>query len=144
MTNEPTPEPKPLDAERLSGIARLLPFESCWQVRKLWADELLQHIAAQAAELAALRKDDDWQPIETAPKKDGWDSPKFRLWIPGRGEEVGRWDDESYSKKPRPFWNWNSHLGKRHTHENQPTHWRPLAKGPALAPTQAQGDETRG
>jgi hypothetical protein len=43
-----------LTEERLADIARLLPHESLWEVRKAWLGELLADRAAQQAEITRL------------------------------------------------------------------------------------------
>lgn len=70
-----------------------------------------------------------WEPIETAPK-----DKRIRLWVPigvGIGEEqLGKWDPDQCSNKPRPFWCWD-HSGITWQRANQPTHWQPTSAPPA-------------
>lgn len=65
----------------------------------------------------------EWQPIETAPKDK-------KIILACREVEIGRWDDDSFSKKPRPFWNRWSVFGVSRERANQPTHWMPLPELP--------------
>lgn len=66
----------------------------------------------------------DWQPIETAPK-----DRRIRLWAAG-AERHGRWDDDRYSKKPRPFWSFETVMGTTFQRTNQPTHWMECPEPP--------------
>lgn len=72
-----------------------------------------------------------WQPIETAPK----DGSKMLLWCPADGGRVaiGRWDDDRYSRRPRPYW---SLVGSRTTdsRNRQPTDWMLLPEPPEREP----------
>lgn len=73
----------------------------------------------------------DWQPIETAPK----DGTRVLLFINRTyGEKfiLGHWDDNKYSKNPRPYWTNDSQsaYGIVVTRENQPTHWIKIPEPP--------------
>lgn len=71
-----------------------------------------------------------WQPIETAPK----DGTRVLLFCPAQiGIVVGHWCNNSYHKKPRPYWtNDQENLwGVATTRGYQPTHWMPLPQPPA-------------
>ncbi len=71
------------------------------------------------------------QPIETAPK----DGTKILIW---RGDSssaevvIGRWDDDKYSQKPRPYWTGIDHYwrGVRWCREHAPTDWMPIPEPP--------------
>lgn len=73
------------------------------------------------------QRETGWQPIETAPK-DGDVFLHFPQWGPIRGH----WDDERYSKVPRPYWTHDREWlwGRRATRANPPTHWMPLPDHP--------------
>ena len=65
----------------------------------------------------------NWQPISTAPT----DGTRVLL-CKGQGiwrVVVGRYDDDSYATRPRPFWRYE---GRKVTlcRLNPPTHWMPL------------------
>jgi hypothetical protein len=74
----------------------------------------------------------DWQPIETAPKRNG--GPAIDLW-------AKRWDHETDKFEGRRFadfrWNGTRFIGPRRpdgsceTLDNwRPTHWQPLPEPP--------------
>ncbi len=69
----------------------------------------------------------EWQPIETAPK-----NADILLYCPRRGVVCGRWSDERYATKPKPYWTHDRErlFGVRETREDQPTHWMPLPEAP--------------
>jgi uncharacterized C2H2 Zn-finger protein len=70
-----------------------------------------------------------WRPIATAPK----DGTEVLLYCPKRGTTVrGRWSDERYANKPRPYWTHDRERiwGKLDTRADQPTHWMPLPPPP--------------
>ena len=72
----------------------------------------------------------EWRPIETAPM----DGTKVMLFIPGQhhGVTIGKWNEDKYSKKPRPYWTTDLELlwGKLTVRSNQPTHWMLLPAPP--------------
>lgn len=75
----------------------------------------------------------DWLPIETAPK----DAERIELWLPVRGDSPGRavfghWDRQQYNKRPQPYWTTDESmaLGISWARQRQPSHWRPMSKGP--------------
>jgi len=72
----------------------------------------------------------DWQPIETAPKH-----IDVLLLCPHRGVVRGRWQDDAYAQKPRPYWTNDRERiwGIRQTRDDQPTHWMPLPDPPKEA-----------
>lgn len=69
-----------------------------------------------------------WQPIETAPKdREIW------LWFPTmlRGHmTVGRWEDDRYAKKPKPYWAGSVRGRVNEYRDNPPTLWQPLPTQP--------------
>lgn len=69
-----------------------------------------------------------WQPIETAPR-----DRRLELWTPGQdgGSRLGRWDDDRYVKKPRPYWRFDGSMRSTQDRESQPTHWRLPSNGPS-------------
>ena len=74
----------------------------------------------------------DWRPIDTAPKT----GEPIVLWPPSRKGVItcGAWDDDRYSKRPRPFWNRLDQWRMGFARENPPTHWAPIPAGPEVAP----------
>ena len=74
----------------------------------------------------------EWQPMETAPRG----QTRSILYVPGYGVEIGRYNDDRYAKKPRPFWRWSYLFGVATQRANQPTAWMPLP-----APPEGEGDE---
>lgn len=80
-------------------------------------DELAAQLQELTAERDALKKADEWQPIETAPK-DGTQILAF--CDPLIGQMVLFWDT--------PYWREKANmLGLK----NEPTHWKPLHNPPA-------------
>lgn len=67
----------------------------------------------------------DWQPIETAPKE-----AYYLLLLANNRVEIGRWDDDRFAKKPKPFWAYSFLSSRRQQRENPPTHWMPLPTPP--------------
>lgn len=72
-----------------------------------------------------------WQPIETAPK----DGTRILLAGPEgpfKQPVVGRWDEDKYAAKPKPYWNNDRAgiFGIREIRTNQPTHWMPIHQMP--------------
>jgi len=68
-----------------------------------------------------------WRPIETAPR----DGTNVLLWMTAYGgrSRIGHFDDDRYSKKPRPFW--RSLLDDITTcRRGQPPCWQPLPEPP--------------
>jgi hypothetical protein len=69
----------------------------------------------------------NWQPIETAPK-----DRRILLYFPDLFSDVaiycGGWYDDSYNKRPRPYWSADceSWAGKNHLRAHPPTHWAEL------------------
>jgi hypothetical protein len=64
----------------------------------------------------------NWQPIKAAPK-DGTEVLLFNDW----GVYVGKWDDDTYCRTPRPFWHYqgmNDQVTVMRKHP--PTHWAPI------------------
>jgi hypothetical protein len=75
----------------------------------------------------------NWKPIATAqtyPERPGDGMPKLLLWYPGLGVETGRYVDDRFVKKPRPFWRRDSAFSTLGARNPQPTHWAPLPEGP--------------
>lgn len=68
-----------------------------------------------------------WQPIETAPK----DRP-ILLYTKLRGVVCGYWQDDKYSKNPRPYWSNDLErlFGRTSCRGDQPTHWMKLPEKP--------------
>jgi len=84
--------------------------------------------------IAALKP--TWQPIETAPR----DGSRMLLFFPPPNEyfkttvEVGRWNDDQYAKRPRPYFTGDMErtFGVSRYRDYQPTHWMPLPAPPVL------------
>lgn len=97
------------------------------------ADAMIaKFVASLPTSAQATAKVQQWQPIETAPKDNrillGWVVGIFT----GINCVIGRWNNDSYAKKPRPYW---THDLERlttvyGTRSNQPTHWMPLPEPP--------------
>lgn len=66
-----------------------------------------------------------WQPIETAPKGDNY----IRVWSWGR-ERHAQWNDDRYSKRPRPFWDMDG-MSVSSCRSHQPKFWMPTAAAPS-------------
>jgi hypothetical protein len=89
---------------------------------KIWNNQQTK-ITELESQVEALRKDAEWQPIETAPK----DGTRLLLIIDHgeHGDKIwtGLWAD-----------GWAVSYGKP---ENAPTHWKPLPQPPAIKGGQA-------
>jgi hypothetical protein len=94
----------------------------------VWAEDLADAIDAHLAEKAGARVD-GWMPIESAPK-DVCILVYPGIWV-GKVCSIAKWNDDRYSKKPRPYWERDDGLRASISHENPPTHWMPLPPGPA-------------
>lgn len=75
---------------------------------------------------------DDWQIIETAPKDKEillYRGDTFYEWAK---IVTGKWDDDRFSEKPRPYWtHYKKYLtGTTEVRKYQPTHWMPLPDPP--------------
>jgi len=74
----------------------------------------------------------NWQPIATAPL-----DQLILLYRPGSHYswtriDIGRFDDDHYAKKPRPFWrSMAGLLGITQMRDWKPSHWQPLPLPPA-------------
>ena len=78
---------------------------------------------ANARRDAAVAAAKVWRPIETAPK-DG-----SRVLLLRNGHIVcGRWNNDMYAPKPRPYWSHDQEriFGTVDARQCQPTHWQPL------------------
>lgn len=69
-----------------------------------------------------------WKPIETAPQ----DGTRILVWstIYGGKVVVARYDDDRFSRKPRPYWRIDAAYAINDSRRNQPTHWMELPKPP--------------
>lgn len=82
----------------------------------------------------------NWLPIETAPKN----GDKMLFLCPFFGViSGGKWSDDKYNKKSRPYWTHHgeSIWGKTYTRMHQPTHWMPLPATSPPAPSQANTEQ---
>lgn len=92
-----------------------------------FADDL--ETALKAEGFIPYATPDPWLPIDTAPKSEDWTKPhKIRLWMGGL-EVLGKWDDDAFANRPRPFWRADAH-DVTWNRNNQPTHWQPLSPPP--------------
>ncbi len=71
----------------------------------------------------------EWQPIESAPR-----DRRILLWSPTFGGRAigGRYDDDKYASKPRPYWTLDNEriCGVSTCRAQPPTHWQPLPEPP--------------
>ena len=66
-----------------------------------------------------------WQPIETAPK----DGTYILVFPPtfSNTASCARWNKDTYSKNPRPYWSRTDTSGRINvSRDNPPTHWMPV------------------
>jgi hypothetical protein len=70
----------------------------------------------------------NWQPIETAPR----DGRRVLLCYPSGAVECGRWNDDRYARKPRPFWEGDQRrlFGVGVYRAASPKHWMPIPEPP--------------
>jgi hypothetical protein len=68
----------------------------------------------------------EWQPISTAPK-----DVQILLYR-DKQVSIGRWNDDKYNRKPRPFWddNLSTVFGITYARSIPPTHWMPSPEPP--------------
>lgn len=79
----------------------------------------------------------DWQPIETAPKKED----VAILLTNGEFTTIGSWELQEHHKAPRPHFSTERGylFGKGFDRTFNPTHWMPLPPAPITTPA-PQGD----
>ena len=102
---------------------------------------MADRIATITEQLEAARRDakEDsakWQPIETAPR-DGTRVLLFRQsHITGAQIVFGRWNDDRFRPRPRPYWTHDLERvwGVTEAREAQPTHWMPPPEPPKESP----------
>jgi len=74
----------------------------------------------------------EWKSIETAPK----DGTAVLVYPPiwnGRTVSVAHWNDDRYSKRPRPYWKRDDdHNRTTVSRDKPPTHWMPLPPPPEV------------
>lgn len=114
-------------AERvgISGAAvskgKLWPSKSTQNIRKFC--EMENEIESLRSELAALKAENEWQPMETAPKDEAW--------------IVVTSTHNKYYRACVQFYDGHWYDTQEVTHddlmENAATHWMPLPKPPAMA-----------
>lgn len=81
-----------------------------------------------------------WQPIETCPKDQ-------RVLLFRAGHIVcGRWDDDRFAAKPRPYWTHDQERlwGRADARKRPPTHWMPLPPPPEEGKPPARIDQAGG
>jgi hypothetical protein len=70
----------------------------------------------------------EWQPIETAPMD------RVVLLFPptwgGRTCAMGKWEEDLFAKKPRPYWRREDAMSVSRSRDMPPTHWMPLPVPP--------------
>ena len=68
-----------------------------------------------------------WRPISEAPT-----SRDLLLWYPAHGAVRGRWNADSYARRPAPYWSHDRErlYGIREARAHPPTHWQDLPAGP--------------
>ena len=110
-------------AERvgISGAAvskgKLWPSKSTQNIRKLC--EMENEIESLRSEIAALKAENEWQPIETAPK----DEAVFLAWRKHATHPL--------MVRYEPSYDWFANYDGEHVYDL--THWMPLPKPPAMA-----------
>ena len=92
----------------------------------------------EAAAILLRRLADPWRPIEEAPK----DGTRVLVYPPtweGSGScSVASWDEDKYSRRPRPFWKRSDDFGRVTTsRERPPTHFMPLPSAPSTTQEQS-------
>jgi hypothetical protein len=74
----------------------------------------------------------EWQPIELAPKDKIILLYRPGHCVPWQSVAPGKYDDDKYAKRPRPFWvSWLLCSGKTDDRAYPPTHWIPMPNPPA-------------
>lgn len=71
----------------------------------------------------------EWIAIDKAPR-----DRRVILWSPtlyGGRTYIGEWDDDRYSKRPRPCWRGDTYRDINTHRANPPTHYMPLPEPPA-------------
>ena len=65
-----------------------------------------------------------WSPIDTAPL-----NKRILLAYSDGRVTIGKWDDDRFSKRPKPFWNMvDSFMGIRWMRDNSPIAWLGIPK----------------
>jgi len=67
-----------------------------------------------------------WRDMATAPKGEA-----ILVYHILGGHNIARWNSDSYSKKPKPYWDIGSLWGKRQQQVISPMAWMPLPEPPA-------------
>jgi hypothetical protein len=69
----------------------------------------------------------EWMPMEAAPK-----DIRVLMLLGNNYVTIGKWSDDSYAKKPKPYWStdWGMVFGKLAERNNQPKAWMPLPEPP--------------
>ena len=79
-------------------------------------------VLAVLDELLAAREARRWRPVADAPR-----DADVLLWMTSYGGcvRIGRFDDDRYARRPRPFWRaWSDDIST--CRAGQPTHYMPL------------------
>ena len=124
-------------AERTEHLPDCAGWEDCDCFSKRWGHaeiyamqeevERLRNAASDLVTCIGRNTVMEWRPIDTAPK-----DADILIHCPVIGCVRGRWRDDAYAAKPRPYWaNDREHLfGVVQTRADQPTHWMPLPDPP--------------
>lgn len=105
----------------------------CWEncAQEQWRRDMRAGLAV-ALSFGLAQCQQQWQPIETAPK-----DIEIFVWAPD-WNKVGRrfiakWEDNRYASKPRPYWSYCDERiwGTTKVRQCQPTRWMPLPTPPA-------------
>lgn len=72
---------------------------------------------------AALRELTQWRSMDDAPK-----NARILLLLPDGNEVFGKWNDDRYANRARPYWSNDMEriMGVTWCRANQPTGWLPL------------------
>jgi hypothetical protein len=74
----------------------------------------------------------EWQPIDTAPKDGGIILLYRPTAYPWGQITPGKWEDQPYAKRPKPFWDIWLKIGSiTESRQWEPTHWMPLPPRPS-------------
>jgi len=68
-----------------------------------------------------------WRDMATAPKGEA-----ILVYHILGGHNIARWNSDSYSKKPNPYWDIGSPWGKRQQQVINPMAWMPLPEPPNI------------
>jgi hypothetical protein len=127
-SNSPVNLAKHNDGMYASSVAAF-----AWRAYKAATQRQQSRIAALEAEVQALRKDAEWQTIETAPKDHG--VTQFDVWANGERYPGCFWGRATYEPGDSGIvyqsdYDWN---GPVDSYVKGATHWKPLPPAPGEA-----------